>query len=339
MATKTKRAPAQPWTEEKRDAALEAHRYIKIGDKRGTLLLSGAEKKWKEDPTFTYVSELRVAGRPADLRRVLADVPGIDRLVAGGYTAASAAGALRAQFEAEVEAQKAHSKAHSKKVVKAATVSARSIADYAAMVDEAKVAPEDARSPGRRAKSPKGKKASPKGKKASPKGKKASKKATRSKSKSPKGKKGSPKRKTKPLGDKVAALSEGKVMDVSKLHVDGSGAKTMDEPKGKSKKIVASGYRIASDNKRGINAAARLLEDDGLVAAWEAAKAAHGEKASPKRKTKTKSPKSKSPAPTLPMSSASSPSATSSPGGRSLPPMPSVRVPTIGSPRRGSPRL
>ena len=320
MSAKTKRTPAQPWTEEKKQAAVNSHTYIKIGDKRGSLLLSGAPKQWKTNPTLTYIPSLRVVGTAADLRRVLADVPNIDRLVAGGYNGTSAVGALKAQYEGEVAAQKAFSKSQSKKTTKSVTREGRSISEYAAMVEEASVKPEDSRTAGRR--SPKGKSKSRS---------KSPKRKSKGRSKSPKSRSKSPKRKTKPLADKIAALSANKVMDVSNLKADGSGAKTMDVPGPKSKKMRVLGYSIVSDNKRGINNAAKQLEDQGLVDAWVAVKAQP--KTSPKKRSRSRS---RSPASVLPMSPSST--RTASPGGVAMPSLPSVRVPTIGSPR-GSPRI
>ena len=385
MSTKGKRAPAKPWTEEKKKAALAARNYIKIGDKRGQLLLSGAAKRWETDPTFVYVPSLRVAGTPQDIERIL----GADARahVAQGYTAASVQGAQRAAYEAELADLAANRTKAAKKAVAADT--GVSIARYAALVDEATVEGGAARSP--RGRSPRAKSASPKAKKAgrksaSPKAKKAGRKSASPKRKagrksaSPKAKKagrksaGSPKGKrgARPLATKIADLSEGKVMDVSKLRVDGSGAKSIKIPtSARSTKVQVPGYRIVSDNKRGINAAAKILGDEGLVAAWVGAhggagasrkgrtRAAGSREASGTRSRSVSRSRSRSrsgsragsrassPAQTLPMSPAvSSPLGvpalsvvrTSPRGGLALPTLPTVRAPTIGSPR-GSPRL
>ena len=339
---KGKRAPAQVWTEDKKKAAVEGRYYIKLGDKRGTLLLSGAAQKWKADPTFTYVPSLRVAGTPADIERALLALGNtaaeVRAALASGYTAASAASALKAAYDAEVDSLKASGgKKGSKKATSSVVNAGTSIAAYAAMVESAAV---EGRSP--RGRSPKKarKSASKSPKKARKSASKSPKKARKSASKSPKkspkkarkaaaspkGKRGA-----KPLADKIAALTEGKVMDVSKLHADGSGAKVISEPGAKSKKVLIAGTRIVSDHKNGVKAAAKMLGDESLVDRFEAAR---------KSAKPAKSPKA-SPAKALPMSPVSSPigvpslpTVGSSPRGT----LPTVRIPTIGSPKR-SPRL
>ena len=330
----SKRTPAKAWTEGKQQAAEKGQYYIKIGDKRGNLRLTGAEKKWKESPNYVYVPSLRVAGFPADIEAVFEDLgvsaDKVRQHIARGYTASSAAGPLKAEFEAEVAVVKAAAKKEKKEVV---AYAGPSIAQYAEMVDKATV--EGGRAPARgRSKSPK---------KAKSPGRPKSKSPKKAKSKSPKARK-SPakgKKQARPLADKLAALSEGKVMDVSGLHVDGSGAKAINAPGPKSKKVQAGGYRIVSDNKRGVNAAAKLLGDEGVVEAWVAAKATA--KPSPKARTSPKKRAAKTPSKTIPVGSA----ATSPIGSAKLPSLPArsssrgtlprVKVPTVGSPRRSPP--
>ena len=161
-------------------------------------------------------------------------------------------------------------------------------------------------------------------------------------------------------------------MDVSKLKADGSGAHPIKQAGPKSKKFSA-GRGIVSDNKRGINNAAKLLGDESLVANWVAAS---GNKTrSPRKRTAAAGSRSRSasrspsasrsrsasrsasrtatrsrstsrassPARTLPMSNVSSPIGvpvvrTSPRGSLNLPPLPGASRPTIGSPRT-SPRL
>jgi hypothetical protein len=396
MATKGKRAAAQPWTEEKQKAASAARNYIKLGDKRGQLLLSGAAKRWEAEPNFVYVPSLRVAGTPQDIERIL----GVDarQHIAQGYTAASVVGALRAQYEAELADLKANGRKGTKKAV--AQDTGVSIARYAAMVDDATVEGGAARSP--RSKSPRSKSASPKRKAGAKKARKSAspkrkstgaKKARKSaspkragrKSASPKkgGRKaaGSPrgKRGARPLADKIAALTAGKVMDVSKLRVDGSGAKAIKMPGEKSRKVQVPGRMIVSDNKRGINAAGKLLGEEGLAAAWVGASGGKGGGSAATGRSRSRSRsasrgsregsrsrsrsgsrsrstsragsqgsrRGSSPARALPMSPAVSspigvpalPTVRTSPrGALALPSLPTVRAPTIGSPR-GSPRL
>lgn len=320
----SKKAPAPQWTEAKQKQALAGHYYIKIGDKRGHLRLTGAVKMWQKEPRFVYVPDLRVAGTPGDIE-VAFEAMGypasdIRARIARGYTAASAG---TAAFESEVEAAKAATK-REKVVVAEADISA-----YAKMVEEAKP---EGRARGR-SKSPR-KARSPKSKSKSPR---------KAKSKSPrKARKTSPKnkREAKSLAVKLGDLHEGKVMDVSKLLKDGHGAKTIGAPAGdRSKKVMVPGYRMVSDNLRGVKNASHLLGDAALVDAWEAARKQHGvaKKASPKRSPR-KSAKASKP---MPLSGPTTPIGT---GPEKLPPLPvskaspgRVRVPSARSPR--SPRF
>lgn len=352
-----KRAPAQPWSEEKQAAAEKGRFYIKLGDKRGTLLLSGAAKKWQSDPSFVYVPSLRVAGTPADIERVFVGIgiPAGDvrQHIASGYTAASAAGPLAGGYQAELDQLAASKKTAAKRSPQVGPMS--SISEVARLIDSATVVG----GPVKAKKSPKAKKAkksaakkSPKAKKSaakkSPKAKKsAAKKSPKAKKSAAKSPKASPKGKrgARDLGDKIAALSAGKVMDVSKLHVDGSGAKTINMPGDKSKKVQVPGRMIVSDNKNGINAAAKILGDTSIVDSWVAArKAGKGSAKSSPRASPRSSGRSSplpplSPAKTLPMSPVGVPALPqvrkSPAGGLNLP---TVRPPTLGSPRT-SPRF
>lgn len=345
------------WTQEKADAAATEQRYIKLGDKRGYLQLSGAVQKWKSDPTFTYIPDLRVAGTPADIVTALMSL-GYTRaqalvVVNSGFNLETVEEDLAAAFAAELATLKAF-KASNKGAKKVVSAPSHSIAWYAQKVDEAKVL-------GAKAKSPKAKKAKKAAKSKSPKkaAKKTTKKAKSAKS-SPKAKKaksakskspkGSPTgRKTVDLSVKVGRLAEGKVMDVTNYRADGSGASVIAAPSGKSRKVVVGQIAANPDALVGVKAAAKALGDERLVESWKAAReaakvAVKAAKTSPKPKAKTaRKTKSKaSPASPLPMSPSSPrspralPVASGSPrGGAGLP---RVRVPTIGSPRT-SPRL
>jgi len=358
---KNKMAPKSPaWTEEKKDAAAAGRYYIKAGDKKGKLYLSGAKAKWKSDPTFTYVPTLRVAGTPAEIVALLVSLGNpadVARQYAdSGYTAASADSTA---FVAELADLKAHRGTAASPKKKAAAVDAptHSIAWYAQKVEDAKVQGVKAKSPKKKA-AKKARKTKTKSKSKSPKArktktkspKKAAKKAAK---KSPAKKAASPKgRGPRALSDKVAALKAGKVMDVTHYRANGEGAKVIEAPSGaRSKKVVVGKIAAnANDGLVGVKAAAKALGDDKLVDQWKAAKAAllaASPKKSPKpRKTKSKSPRktrSKSPkkaAPALPLSPASPKGlpllSSSSP--RGLPKLPVVRPPTIGSPLK-SPRL
>jgi len=97
-------------TEDIRRAA-ERHVYIKLGEKPGELLLSGALKRWKSPAHASdiYVPEYRVVGPPAAVRRVLlaSNIPAaeVDRVMNNGYTADSLATnqAIYAAYEDELQ--------------------------------------------------------------------------------------------------------------------------------------------------------------------------------------------------------------------------------------------
>ena len=349
---------AQPvWTQAKADAARKNGTYIKLGDKRGSLSLSGAPAMWKKDSTFVYLPNLRVAGRSSDVQRILGELgliePDIRAELATAYRAGSETSAA---FLAEVEALKA-SRAKGKSGGGKAKVASlpHSISFYADAVDAATIESKNgekaakkgakkskSKSPAKKAKKAGAKKAGSKSKSksASPRGRKAgtkSKSKSKSKSASPK-KRGSPKGKrgAKPLADKIANLADGKVMDVSKFLVDGSGAKVVAQPGGKSKKVLVPGTRLVSDSLSGIKKAAKALGDESLVQRWQDAKAGHegGAEASPSRsrspspaRTHEMSPRPLSPGGLPPLPRASSPRSSGS--GVSLPKIPT----TLGSPR------
>ena len=50
-----------------------AGRYTRIGDKKGPLVIRGAQKKMDEDSSFTYVPMYRIAGPLKDVESWLAE--------------------------------------------------------------------------------------------------------------------------------------------------------------------------------------------------------------------------------------------------------------------------
>ena len=344
------------YSEEKAKQALANKEYIKIGGGKGTLKLTGASRKWKVDPTFTYVSSLRVAGKPSDI---------VEQLTALGWSAADVRAAVKAGFtgkslqDADYLAELAVVKGPKKSPRKSSpVVLTHDIAYYADALEKAVSASKTVSSPKKKktvkkaaktkskSKSPKKKAAKKSPKKATKTRSKSPKKASATKSKSPK--KASPKvpKGKTALKDKLAKLKAGKVMDVSSFTLKEQDAKVIDKPGSKSKKYVVG--KLASDKKNGIKAAAAALGDAALVAKWEAVRTKASGKGSPKRKSaspkrksspkktspRKSSPRKSSPAASLPMSPSNSPRS----GGLNLPSLPVTRVPTIGSPSR-SPRL
>jgi len=332
---------------EKIETAKVNQNYIKLGDKRGTLLLSGAAAKWKADPSFVYVPTLRVAGRPSDIEKVFVDMElfssgDIKAHIKAGYSA----DAHGENYESELEKLKGFKETKKGKGKAVVSQMKHPIHWYAERLDEFVVKSRPAtkaKSPKKgkgkaKAKSPK-KRASSK----SPAKKRASSKSPakkRASSKSPAKKRASSKspakkRGPKPLADKIENLSEGKVMDVSSFRSNGEGAHPIKEPGSKSKKFLVPGTRIVSDSKIGIKAAAKALGDDSLVAKWEEARS--GRAVTPK----SGSPKrSQSPAEELVMPGTppiGSLQTTRSP--KDLPKLKSVKKPTIESGSPKSPRM
>lgn len=353
----TKRVAQPVWTREKAENARRNGQYIKLGDKRGNLAITGAKAMFTKEKSWLYVPALRVAGNRQDVERVLGELVqagamqsgDVKDALAGAYRAGSENSPAFLEEVEELKAMRASGKTAGK--AKGAELP-RSIAFYAEALDTATV---ESKTGGteRKARSPKkgakktAKKGAKKSKSASPKARKsksASPKARKSKSKSasPKAKRGSPKGKrgAKPLAEKLEALAEGKVMDVSNLHVDGSGAKVVAQPGSKSKKVLVPGTRLVSDKKNGIKAAAKLLGDEELVQRWMDAKEGGGAEAEAEEGSRSRS---SSPARTHTMSPR-----PLSPAGTNLPPLPSAgrassprgsgislpKVPyTVGSPR------
>ena len=347
------RQPAVIWSREKADAARRNGVYIKLGEKRGTLALSGGKAMFAKNSQWIYVPALRVTGTRQDVERVLGELVAAGAMqsgdvkdaLAGAYRAGDENSATFLREVEELKASRAKGKSGGASKSKVATLP-NSIAFYAQAIDNATVeggktaAPKKGRkskskSPAKKAKKAGAKKSKSRSKSASPKAKKSK---SRSKSASPK-KRGSPKGKrgAKPLADKVANLAEGKVMDVSKYLVDGSGAKVVAQPGGKSKKVLVPGTRLVSDSLNGIKKAAKALGDESLVQRWQDAKAGHDAGAeveasrsrspSPAR-THEMSPRPLSPSlPPLPSVRSASPRSSGS--GVSLPRIPT----TLGSPR------
>ncbi len=210
------------WSKEAADKALAEHKYIKIGDKAGNLLLSGAPGRWKNAATAgdVYVPSLRVAGNPGVIRNLFVSrgspAATVDAHLARAYTAANYQGPLAPQFAAEIAAYKQYK--GQRDAVKAATGGPKvTLGDLEYLVKNLGTASTVARttaagtarpvSPGR---------------------------TTRVQALS------------KRLAD---ATKNGKVIDVSKVdRVKGTGAKTSKRPGGNSKKIGVPGLAIVSSD-------------------------------------------------------------------------------------------
>lgn len=214
------------WTVAQRDKSRETHKYNKVGTKASTLVLSGAEARWKKSRAEgtvpdIYISELRLAGNPELIREVFR-AKGEDPAVVEGYIRSAYTidnynvGEAGRAFAAEVAAYKAYRKGQDA-VKQAKGGPAFTLADLEWIsegLSEAKAAPKAARAAAA----------------------------------------GSPGRPTR-VRSIAARLEEvnakpGKVLDVSKLDlVKGTGAKTADAPtKPNGKKIQIGELRIISDS-------------------------------------------------------------------------------------------
>lgn len=83
-----------------------AGRYTRVGDKKGPLVIGGAEKKMAEDPSFTYVPLFRVAGPMEDVEQWLEENHSDRKKEAlkGSYnTSTLKSRAVREAYEKELE--------------------------------------------------------------------------------------------------------------------------------------------------------------------------------------------------------------------------------------------
>ena len=219
------------WTNEAAQKAAQGQYYIKVGDKAGELLLSGAEKRWKQPANAgdIYIPALRVAGSPVAIQQLLAlhnlQADQIAAYIQNGYSAANTGvgGALRASYEAELgQAKLVHQQAKQAKGTQptAPGMTLAQLKVIAAQLPQARAV--------------------------------IARTATA-------GTTGglvtvgtvSPKRggRKKPLIERLrAAQAAGKVLDVSNMTADGSGVKPIARPGGKTAKIGPAGVPVVSSD-------------------------------------------------------------------------------------------
>ena len=99
------------WTQEAAQRAVEGNYYIKVGDRGGSLTLSGASNYWKKNPRFVYLPDVRVAGNPEDVQMVLTQAgyigTDVQKFMANAYTSqntavSAAQGGKAEHFQQEV---------------------------------------------------------------------------------------------------------------------------------------------------------------------------------------------------------------------------------------------
>ena len=213
------------WSQKAMENAAQQHQYIKVGDKPGHLVLSGAPGRWKkpEHAGDVYLPSLRVAGNPAVVRNLFLSfgIPSadIDQHIASGYTAQNyQLPGFSERFDAEVDAYTAWKKGReaAKKTAGGPGVSLDQLQYF---VDQLQAASTVARTT---AGSPRvGTAVSP--------------------GRAPR---------VRALADRLAdATSKGKVLDVSKMDVaKGTGIKMILPPGANSKKVGVPGLAIVSSN-------------------------------------------------------------------------------------------
>jgi hypothetical protein len=215
----------QHWSQVSAEKARADHKYIKIGGTGGHLVLSGAPKRWEKSPTDVYVSSLRVAGNPLEIRQVFTSLGhNVDDHLAQAFTAQNFQTTMKAAYDAEVAAYKQYKK--QKDALKAARGGPEvHLGDLQYYIDHLAQAVPTAKTVA----------ASPR--------RRAAAKA----------------RKGKSLLDRVRALKAGKVLDVSKMKADGTGAKSIKAPTAKSKKFGVPGLAIVSDSAAQFDRAMDML--------------------------------------------------------------------------------
>lgn len=231
MATRQR---GQKWTNEKASDAAAKHYYIKVAEKGGKLQLSGASKKFAENPDFIYVpTPYRVAGDRADVAALFSGlgVPDddVERILTVAYTADNYQG--NAAFAQELDDAKAYKDAQGKP---AAAAPRLTLEDLATILETHR-----GQAPAKGARKPR-----------------ATKTAAAPGTTPTRG------GRVRPLLDRLAELKTGKVLDVSNMSETGAGVKAVDEPKAGSKKVGVPGLAIVSSNPDNYYAAVATLGPD-----------------------------------------------------------------------------
>ncbi len=208
------------WTQDLANKAVANHQYIKVGEKSGHLLLSGAPGRWKKAPTSldVYIPSLRVAGNPNVIRALFqklgTPVATIDAYLAQSYNAQNyKIGEFGQAFNQEVVAYKAwkSQKAQLKKAQGGPSVNLGQLQYFVDQLSQASTVARTAAAGSPRTGSPR---------------------ATR----------------VKDLATRLnEANVKGKVLDVSKMNpAKGTGIKMITKPGPASKKIGVAGLAIVS---------------------------------------------------------------------------------------------
>jgi hypothetical protein len=218
--------------------AQEAGQYIKAAD-TGALRITGAEKRWKTQPDIVYNVAYHLVGTPQEIRDVLSrgnlDAAEIDRTMAEDLiTRTNYKTTMAEEYEREIalatdarKAQKIQQAKNPKLTLADLTTILKTLDIKAGTIGPAKTTITTKESTG-------------------------TKKAASPRSRGPRS----------PLIERLEALDENSVYDVSDMDASGVGAKKAKVPKGKSKRVMVPGLAIVSTNYDAYKRATDLLGPD-----------------------------------------------------------------------------
>ncbi len=229
------------WTPEMAEKALQECKYIKAGDKTGPRVITGARRMWEkpghEDDVYLPIE--RLTGSREEVASILRSAgkseSEIAHALANAYTKESVLGpnaTKREAFEREEQACRQYRQGLAKESEKPL----KTISEMAELI--------------------KGISGSNTSSKKAPNNKKKSTNMTTTTTTTNKGPRTS-------LSSKIKNLATGKVIDVSKMNEDGTGAKTANQPKPSSKKIGVEGLPLVSSNPETYARAISILISEG----------------------------------------------------------------------------
>ena len=96
------------WSPESVPKAAEGHYYTKVGEKSGSLTLSGAPNYWKKFPNVMYCPDIRVAGTSEAISSVMTSAgysaADIQQALSNCYSSSNYQDSKKAAFDAELSA-------------------------------------------------------------------------------------------------------------------------------------------------------------------------------------------------------------------------------------------
>ena len=213
------------WSREAFSKAVARHTYIKVdpSEKPGELRLSGAPRRWTENPNTFYAPSFRMVGTPESIANTLLvweptmTRDQINAVIADAYTRDNYDTTLKARFDQEVSAQKTYQDAQKKIIIpRYSLADLPNIAQARSLARAGKVTTAKAAVPG----------ISPR---------------------------------VKPLAQKLSSLPVGDTLDVSNLTRDGKGVRTIKAGKTLGARIIVDPLPIASSTLGGYQIAIEML--------------------------------------------------------------------------------